>query len=425
MRNHRRSFGCGLVAPPADVGQRAGEGGQIVALMAVSLIALCALVAVAADLGYFFDYRRRMQTGADAAAMAGAEQLRRAATDSEIRSAATNGAATNGFTDGSSSAQVTVNHPPASGFYAGNAAFVETIISQPRPTIFMGLLGFQSATVSTRAVAGSQDSPNCIYALNPTISAAFGTVGGSNVNASCGIVVDSSSNSAMSSTGGASVTATEIAVAGNATGCCFSPTPQTDVPPEPDPLAGLAAPTFSGCTYTNFNVPGGTVTLAPGVYCGGIKITGGASVTFMPGLYVLYGGGLSQSGGGTMNGTGITFYNTGGDNPYAYKPISITGSSTGLLSAPTSGPLEGILFFQDRSITSGQTNTIAGGSTLALEGVLYFPTTPIKFSGGSTGGANYTIVVAQTLTFDGASTFRANYNSLPDGNPIKKVALAE
>jgi Flp pilus assembly protein TadG len=404
---------------------RDAERGQLLAAMGAGLIAICALVAVAADLGYFFDYRRRMQTGVDAAAMAGAEQLRRAASDSEVRSAATNGAASNGFTDGASSAQVTVNHPPASGFYAGNSAFVEAIISQPRPTIFMSLLGFQSATVSTRAVAGAQDSPNCIYALNPTTSSAFNTSGGANVNASCGIVVDSSSGSALNSSGGASVTGTEIAVAGNATGCCFSPTPQTDVPPEPDPLAGLAAPTFSGCTYTNVNVPGGVRVLTPGVYCGGIKISGGANVTFMPGLYVLYGGGLNQSGGGTMNGTGVTFYNTGGDNPYAYKPISISGGSAGKLSAPTSGPLEGILFFQDRSITSSQTNTVSGGSTLALEGVLYFPTTPINFSGGSTGGANYTIVVAQTLTFSGMSTFRANYNSLPEGNPIKRVALAE
>ena len=46
--------------------------------MVISLLAIGALVAVAADTGFFFDYRRRMQSGADSAAMAGAEQLLRA-----------------------------------------------------------------------------------------------------------------------------------------------------------------------------------------------------------------------------------------------------------------------------------------------------------------------------------------------------------
>ena len=139
MMDHRRSSGRGLAAPaePGRVEKRAGERGQVVVVTVISLIAICALVALAADMGYFFDYRRQMQTGADGAAMAGAEQLRRRADDSEIRSAAISGAASNGFTNGANAAQVTVNHPPGSGFYTGNAAFVEAIISQPRPTVFM------------------------------------------------------------------------------------------------------------------------------------------------------------------------------------------------------------------------------------------------------------------------------------------------
>ena len=412
-------------AAPAQPAKRDAERGQIVPLTGIALVALLAAIAVAADMGFFFDYRRRMQTGADNAAMAGAEQLRRGATDDQIQTAGINGAASDGFTNGASSTRVTVNHPPASGYYAGNSSFVEAIISQPRPTIFMGILGFQSATVSTRAVAGAQNSPNCIYALNPTASAAFGTSGGASVNAGCGIVVDSSSGSALSSTGNASVTATSIAVNGNATGCCFSPTPQTGVPPEPDPLAARAAPTFSGgCDYTKFKVPGGTKVLTPGVYCGGIDISGQSNVTFMPGLYVLNGGGLSQSGGGTMSGTGVTFYNTGGGD-FTYKPIGISGGTSGTLSAPTSGPMEGMLFFQDRSIRSNQTNTVSGGSTLALEGALYFPTTPLNFSGGSTGTANYTVIIAQTLTFSGTSIVKANFDNLSSGDLIQKVALAE
>src|SRR5438034_1347710 len=355
--------------------KRDGERGQVLATTVIAFVAICALVAVAADTGLFFDHRRRMQTGVDSAAMAGAEQLRRAASATQIESAAFNAAAANGFTNGVNGAQVAVNHPPTSGFYAGNDAFVEAVISQVRPTTFMGILGFQTATVSTRAVAGAKAGPACIYAMDPTAASAFNVNGGASVTATSGIVDDSSSSNAMNSSGGSSsVTATSIAVTGHVTGCCYSPTPQTGVPPEPDPFAQRAAPVFSGCDYTKFKVTGGTKILTPGVYCDGIDITGGSTVTFSPGLYVLNGGGLSVSGNSTLNGTGVTFYNTAGAD--AYKPVGISGGTIGTLSAPTSGPMEAMLFFQDRAIRSSQTNTISGGSTLNLTGAVYLLTTP-------------------------------------------------
>ena len=405
--------------------KRDGERGQVLATTVIAFVAICALVAVAADTGLFFDHRRRMQTGVDSAAMAGAEQLRRAASATQIESAAFNAAATNGFTNGVNGAQVAVNHPPTSGFYAGNDAFVEAVISQVRPTTFLGILGFQTATVSTRAVAGAKAGPACIYAMDPTAASAFNVNGGASVTATCGIVDDSSSSNAMNSSGGSSsVTATSIAVTGNVTGCCYSPTPQTGVPPEPDPFAQRAAPVFSGCDYTKFKVTGGTKILTPGVYCDGIDITGGSTVTFSPGLYVLNGGGLSVSGNSTLNGTGVTFYNTAsGSN--AYKPVSISGGTIGTLSAPTSGPMEAMLFFQDRGIRSSQTNTISGGSTLNLAGAVYFLTTPLNFSGNSSGDADYTILVASLITFTGASRLNADYGSLQNGDPITRVALAE
>jgi len=125
-----------------------------------------------------------------------------------------------------------------------------------------------------------------------------------------------------------------------------------------------------------------------------------------------------------LNGTGVTFYNTAsGSN--AYKPVSISGGTIGTLSAPTSGPMEAMLFFQDRAIRSSQTNTISGGSTLNLAGAVYFLTTPLNFSGNSSGDADYTILVASLITFTGASRLNADYGSLQNGDPITRVALAE
>ena len=398
-------------------------------MAAFSLIALCALVGLAADTGYFFDYKRQMQTAADAAALAGAEQLRR---DGTYQTAADNSAAANGFTAGVNGTTVKVHNPPGSGYYTSDGSYVEATISQTRPTLFMGILGLQSAKVSARAVAGVQDSPNCIYALGQTGTGLATNGSGSSLSAACGIVVNSSAASALNAGAGA-VFATSVAITGTYSGSCSTSDPsgcRTAVPPLPDPLAQLADPQFSGCDFgepTPVKVSGGVVSLNPGVYCNGISITSGASVTFQPGVYILNGGGLSVNGNSTIQGTGVTFYNTA-RGKYAYAAVNLTGGTLGFLYAPTSGPTEGILFFQDRTITpksSQSTNVIAGSSNLNFNGTFYFPTTNLTFSGGGQVATNYTIFVAKTIVVGGNTTLSANFSSLQDGNPIKKITLAE
>ena len=413
--------------------RRAGARGQVLALAAFSLIALCALVGLAADTGYFFDYKRKMQTAADAAALAGAEQLRRGGNgNGQIVNAADAAASSNGFTNQVNGTGIQVHIPPLSGYYTSDGSYVEAIISQTRPTLFMGILGLQSANVSARAVAGVQDSPNCIYALGQTGTGLATNGSGSSLSAACGIVVNSSAASALNAGSGA-VFGTSVAVAGTYSGSCSSSEPsgcRTGVPPQPDPLAQLADPQFSGCDFgapTPVNVSGGVVTLNPGTYCNGISIGSGASVTFQPGVYILNGGGLSVSGNSTIQGTGVTFYNTA-QGKYSYGPVNLTGGTLGFLNAPTSGPTEGILFFQDRTIIpkSGKSsNVIAGSSNLNFTGTFYFPTTDLTFSGGGQVSANYTIFVARTITVGGNTTLSANFSSLQDGNPIKKITLAE
>ena len=175
-------------------------------------------------------------------------------------------------------------------------------------------------------------------------------------------------------------------------------------------------------------INGGVVTLNPGVYCNGIAITAGASVTFQPGTYILNGGGLSVGGNSTIQGTGVTFYNTA-RGKYTYAAVNIAGGTLGFLSAPTSGPMEGMLFFQDRTVTlkskSQSTNTISGSSNINFQGTFYFPTTDLTFSGGGQVATDYTILVARTIAVSGNTTLSANFSSLPDGNLIKKVTLAE
>jgi hypothetical protein len=307
---------------------------------------------------------------------------------------------------------------------------VETIVTRDNPTYFMRLFGMSSAPVSARSVARVTSSPNCIYVLDPAASNALLATGNGNATVRCGIVVDSSSSTAAAANGNGCISATAITIVGNynskSNGCGLQPTPTTGNSVVPDPLAYLTPPTVGPCDQTNYALSIGTATINPGVYRGGITISGAATILYVnPGTYVLNGGGLAVSGQANIIGTGVMFYNTG-NATHPYAPLSLTGGSITALIAPVSGPYEGILFFQDRSISSTVDNIIAGGSLSIYTGALYFPKTPLRYAGNSLQNGGYTIIVTKTLTFAGISALSADYSTLPDGSPIKGgVAFGE
>jgi len=404
--------------------------GQVTVLLALGMSALMGFAAMGVDAGYLLYQKRRLQGAADAAAIAGALEVVQGTGN--MLTAAAHDAALNGFTSGVDGVSLTVNNPPSSGPYSSQPQAVEAILNLAQPTFFLRLLHIDTVNLTARSVAGARSGPNCIYVLDPHASAAFGTVdltGSASLTANCGMVVDSDSSSAISLSGEATLSASAIGIVGgySAPRGAITPTPVTGISVAADPLASIAAPAVgTTCAQTNYALSGGTVTLNPGTYCGGIRLSGGATATLNPGTYILDGGGLTLSGGSSISGTGVTFYNTAGSPGNGFEPISLAGGSNISLSAPTSGPLAGILFFEDRSITSTETNDFTGSSSMTLNGALYFPTGALKYSGGNASTA-YTIVVADTIDMSGASsaTVNADYSSLADGSPIKSVALME
>lgn len=321
---------------------------------------------------------------------------------------------------------MTVNDPPGSGAYAGSSNAVEVIVAQNVPLYFASVLGINSTTVRARAVSLLGNSPNCIYALNPSQPKALSANGAVNINLACGAYADSTDSNAMYLNGAVNWNGPSNVVGGFAEkggSATINPAPNTGVQPQSDPLAYLAAPAYGACDYTNFKLSGsGNTTINPGVYCGGINLVGSGTVTLNPGLYVLNGGGLSVGGSTTITGTGVTFYNTGSTG-HKYGGITITGSDNSSLTAPTTGALAGILFFQDRTIANPDASSITGTSGEAFVGALYFPTSALTFSGTSNG--QYTILVADTVSFSGSAKVDSNYTSLPAGSPVKNVVLGE
>ncbi|MGL4489852.1 MAG: pilus assembly protein TadG-related protein, partial [Rhizobiaceae bacterium] len=93
----------------------------------------------------------------------------------------------------------------------------------------------------------------------------------------------------------------------------YKPTPTSDCPVLPDPLAARVKPAVGPCDFNNFSIKKATQTLNPGVYCGGILIQTKAVVTLNPGVYIINGGQLKTTGSGTLQGKGVTIYFTGKD----------------------------------------------------------------------------------------------------------------
>jgi hypothetical protein len=345
------------------------ERGSILLLAAIVLPVLLGLAALALDAGYMFDYRQRMGAAADAAAVAGAFEIKRSfAIDSAtlnpyIRDDATR----NGFTDGTGGVTVTISRPPVTGLHIGDANYVEVVIAKPTPTFFARIFGLNTVTVNARAVAGPQDGSGCVYALSAADPAKAYPIefdipkSGTHINVpNCAIV----SNGDFNVISGSSIdSAAQIlvgAAARTGTGT-VNPTPTYNVAPSADPFgdmdqaglfgtawtcgwSGTRTPTgggvktnISGVGSALITSSGNNYTLNPGVYCGsggneGIKIglkvntpdpPGTCNtavddvVNFSPGIYIVVGGGLDWKHT-CVTGTGVVFYFTGTSaNPYA------------------------------------------------------------------------------------------------------------
>jgi hypothetical protein len=208
-----------------------------------------------------------------------------------------------------------------------------------------------------------------------------------------------------------------------------NPAPQRGMIPAGDPLAYLQATLASvntaSCDQTNLTVNGTSQSLFPGVYCGGLIISGGANVTLNPGLYVMtpFNGtnhGLTISGTSTVSGDGVTFFNAAGS-----ASVSITSTGTVSLTAPTSGSYSGILVAQDPTNTSSA--TVDGGTNPKFEGAFYFPNLNTQLTIDDIGSsAAYTILVAGSLDIRGNNNLLgSNYFSLSNGSPIKDAVLVE
>lgn len=135
--------------------QKISEKGQAIVIITLSIIGLIGIAALAIDGTNAYIDNRRAETAASAAALTGA--LTRI-EGGNWRAAALAIAAANGYDNDGESNTVELNTPPLSGPYAGNAEYIEVIITSRMRTYFANVIGIPYITNAVRAVAQSKPS---------------------------------------------------------------------------------------------------------------------------------------------------------------------------------------------------------------------------------------------------------------------------
>lgn len=396
----------------------ADERGQTVIFAAFCLPLLMGFLALAVDMGIVFRAERQMQTAADSGAIAGAREL----AFGDAIAAARSDAARNGVTNGVNGASVAVNNPPGSGPHAGDAGYVEVIVSEPQKTYFMNIFNRGSMTVSARAVAGRVPSNACVYVLNPTAPYAMNLQGSFDVSTpGCGVIVNSNSPTALQFTGsGGTLTAASVAVAGGVGGqiADSDPIPVTGVAPQNDPLGYVPPPEYNTPSVPCGPVPTGS-TIGPGTSDGTVCYSGNVTLsnkTLNPGVYVFTG---DVSFSGTVTGTGVTFYLLGGLD---------ASNGTLDLTSPSSGTYNGMLIFSARDNAS-TLSFDKGNASGILNGIIYAPDSPMMLNdsgGDKDGGLSFNTDLIVNTLFDKTATLTiTSYTGTVNNSPLSRPALVE
>jgi Putative Flp pilus-assembly TadE/G-like len=382
------------------------RNGVTMIMTALTAVVVIGFTGLASDVALWELNARKIQTAADEAALAGAVAI---ANQANVTSAATSVAGNFGYVDGQSGVTVSVDQD------YHNMKEVEVSISALQPQLFTRL--FLAAPKVTRlAVAQPPNtpgkSPMCVLALDRAGPLGVGAVGASGTTTAnlvnCNLYDDSEAAVAMGLSGEAAVSASKIFLSGGyqvGSNATMSPNPATVTyaAPTPDPYAGLAIPSYSGCDRTNFTASSGNVlTISPGVYCGGITVNGGATLNLDPGIYILDGGNFSVAGNGTVIGAGVTIILTSstGSN---YGVVDLAGGSIVSLTAPssnTSAGIPGIAIWVDNNAPIA-TETFNGGVTQGINGVIYMPSQALTYGGGALTTNICTQLVAYDINFVG------------------------
>ncbi len=382
--------------------------GNVAIMFAVAAIPILMVAGVAVDFSRALNLRTQLQAATDSAALAGAS-----------------------MEDASNGQRIQIAKDILSENLSGqNVSPISTVtIDDGEITVdatteldnsFMRIAGIYTSDVSASATAvfASNVGP-CVLTLAPSGNYTMLLNSNSMIDApDCHVQVNSSDDEALKVNSNSDITAKSICVDGGwlSTGSSqLTPSP-TQCAPVDDPLANLPVPDEADdpCNWTDHYVEG-TVTLQPGVYCGGLELSANANVTFAEGIYVIRDAELIISTNSTATGSGVMFYLTGSNN----SRFNINSNSHIEFSAPTSGTYAGIVFFQARDAISNF-SILNSDSSSIVEGVIYLPNSELRLNsnGHISDSSPWTAIIVKTLMLASNSTLHINMDYESSSVPV-------
>lgn len=431
--------------PPLQGRHRNRSRGGAIVYTVVVLVVLLAFVGLAVDWGYTTWTAQKLQNAADAAALAGAQQIwrshpaaraaavefaahneaggKRVRLDANLTNAA-DGDVVLGTYDRDAATFTPTTDPLAANAVRAVARRTTGSVGGPLPLFFGPIFGKAAAEVARYGIAFAEGGPVYadIIALDPDAPHAFYMYGDAYVNVGNGEgSVQVNSNNTQPNVGGSLVQGTKVQfLAGDLyvvgtneeRGKPNLPDIHEGEAFKPDPLSLLAEPEVpSAATYPakpriTGNGQGTQVDFYPGYYPQGLQMNAGDNVFLHPGVYILDNG-FSLNGHSKLVGYGVMFYLHTGS-------IHDNGTGDVFLTPPPPGEYyEGIQFFQARdnfaeanfnggTTWQGPTNDdpstpyddVATGA-----GTFYFPNAHVQF--GGTGNLTFNGLIANTIEIYG------------------------
>lgn len=369
--------------------------GSVAVQIGVGLGALVGMLGLGTESTFLIYKHRQMQSVSDSAALSGVMALSQAWPRDPV-SEGRAVAARLGYVHGAEQVTVTVNTPPASGVYAGNASAVEVTVSQPQDLTIMALFGTDSANVGTRSVALRNSTGRfCVLALDNSAAQAMYLSNNAELpDDTCGVAVNSNSSTAVHMRNNAVIegpvnTRGETDLANNAeiNGALTEHGPMIA-----DPYADVehqAAPSCTSQQSTGKNNL--TLNFTPGRWCSGWDFMNNVTVNLAAGTYYIDSK-LAIKNNVVINGTGVTLIVNGN---YA---MDIGNNAVLNVSAPTSGAYQGLVFFGRRDGTSTVLQKFSNNTVLNITGAVYFPNQILEFdNNGTTAAQGCTHVIGRMV----------------------------
>ena len=387
-------------------------GGGVAMTFAVSTPAVLGATALAVDYSNLGFARGRLQELADSAALGAARELRLAQGANSALVVAQNFVNANART-------VSPNGVTFDGAIASDKSSVTVTLSSSVPLYVAQAMGMLTSTVGAKATAKLTNGPPlCVVGLDQNSNWGIALDQSARLMANgCTVYSNSPKPNGLASQSSSLLQSSLACVVGGVGGgsANFSPQPKTGCPVLRDPLASRATPSVGACDPTKSNtvISSGSVSLYPGVYCGGLRVTGSATVSLMAGTYVMKDGDLRVDTGATLSGTYVGFYFTG-DSKFRFDSASNLN-----LSAPKDGVMAGMLFFQNPNADKA-TFQLDSNNASNLLGTIYLPKGDLQFGGNQPVAQNsaFTIIVANTVYLHAGPTMYMNTNYAGTDVPV-------